>query len=261
MQASIIIPSLGRGESLKKCLDSVNQQTYRNFEVVLVTEEGELAPLRNKGAKKAKGEILIFIDDDVILTEGWLQAIIETFSSRAEVGGVSGPAVITDNYRINRDIFKYKKVKKLYDLLFLDGMEDFPGHITRSGAWTTGACNPDCNYDGDVDFLEACNMSFRRRAFEQVGGFDESFRGVGDWSEPDLAFRIWEKGWGLWFNSLARLEHQPSKSGAFGKRAKDAPNRLKNYLLFADRHVPPHWSHSLYKLFLRGYYATQSLKR
>ena len=245
---------MGRSESLRTTLESLEAQTYRDFETVIVTEEGELARLRNEGAKRAKGTIFVFTDDDVVFTPNWLESIVKVFDSRSNVGGVSGPSVITGDFRRNRDLFRYPLIKKLYDWIFLQDIADLPGHIADSGAWSTGACNTDCFYDGPVQFLEACNMAFRKEVFEKVGGFDESYKGVGDWSEPDLSFRIRKMGYLLWFDRHAKLYHRPSRSGAFTKRLKDSHNRLENYFRFANRFVRPHWRHSLYKSFLRIYY-------
>jgi len=214
--------------------------------------------LRNEGAKRAKGAILVFIDDDIVATKNWLKEILSCFTYGNRIGGVSGPSIIDSGYRKNRDLFRYPMLKKLYDWLFLDGLEQLPGHITSSGAWTTGACNESCSYEGRVDFLEACNMAFKREAFEKVGGFDESYRGIGDWSEPDLAYRIRKEGSQLWFNPRAKLYHCPSRSGAFKLRLTDSKNRFENYLKFSNRHVPYHWRNELYKIFLRCFYAVKS---
>lgn len=202
----------------------------------------------------ARGRYLIFIDDDVICSAEWLANIIRTFEERPDCAGVSGPAVITKEFRRNRDIFSFKLFKFLYDIWFCGGRSSLPGHLTRSGAWTTGACNASCKYDGPVHFLEACNMAYRSSVFFDHNGFDEEYKGVGDWSEPDLAFRVREAGYSLWFSRDAKLEHRPSKSGAFKKRRKDAPNRLANYLRFSEKWIKPCWEHSLYKWFLRSYY-------
>jgi len=258
-QVSIIIPSIGRKECLEKCLESIKNQSFQDYEVILETEEGELAKIRNKAASKAKGEYLVFCDDDVVATKDWLKSIVRAFSSR-DVFGVSGPSIITDEYRKQRDLFKWKKVKMLYDFVFLGRSSSLPGHITKSGAWTTGACDESCRYEGEVDFLEACNMSYRRDVFEQVGGFDESYKGVGDWSEPDLAFRIRKIGGRLLFVQGAKLYHFPSRSGAYKKRKGDSRNRLSNYLLFSKKWVKRCWQNELYKLFLKSYYAFTSIK-
>lgn len=260
-KVSIIIPTFQRAESLNECLRSIKAQDFRDYEIILITEEGELAQLRNQGASRAAGDYLLFIDDDVVTSPGWLAAIIRTFEERPDCAGVSGPAVITRKFRRNRDIFSFKLFKLLYDLWFCGRKRRLPGHITRSGAWTTGACDAACAYEGPVQFLEACNMAFRSDVFRNHGGFDETYRGVGDWSEPDLSFRIRRDGYGLWFSRDAKLEHRPSKSGAFKKRKSDSSNRLSNYELFAKRWIEPCWQHTLYKLFLKIYYYVASFKR
>lgn len=253
LTASIIIPTLGRSDCLHDCLESLYQQSEQDFEIIKVTEEGHLAALRNKGAERARGKYLVFIDDDVVTSKGWMESIVRTFKER-DVAGVSGPAVVRGDFRRNRDVFKYGWINNL----FMDGKQMLPGHISTSGAWTTGACREDCDYEGPVHFLEACNMAFRADVFRSSGGFDEAYKGVGDWSEPDLAFRIRQAGGSMWFSRDAALEHRPSKSGAFKKRLSDSRNRMANYELFASRWVKPHWKHDLYKQFLRAYYATRS---
>ena len=258
-QVSILIPTIGRKECLSKCLQSINNQSFTDYELILEEEEGSLTKIRNQAAKKAKGEYLVFIDDDVITTEDWLKSIVGAFSF-GDVFGVSGPSVIPDRNRKERDLFKWKKIKMLYDALFLGRRASLPGHFTKSGAWTTGACDESCRYQGEVEFLEACNMSYRRDVFEQVGGFDESYKGIGDWSEPDLSFRVRKLGGRLIFIQGAKLYHFPSRSGAYKKRKADSGNRLGNYMLFSKRWIKPCFSHSLYKLFMRSYYAYKTIE-
>ena len=253
LSASIIIPSLNRPESLIRVLESLAQQTFLDYEIIIRREEGPLAKIRNDGAREAKGDYLIFIDDDVCLTPYWLSSIVTSFQADENIGGVSGPAVITNAYRRNRDLFAYPRLKKLYDIAFLEGKGDLPGQITKSGTWTTGASNETCTFEGKVDYLEACNMAFKADVFWKAGGFDESYGGIGDWSEPDLAFRVRQLGYVLWFNPLAKLYHEPSRTGAYLKR-DTCQARLSNYLLFSRRWIKPSWRHELYKSFLRTYY-------
>lgn len=259
MQASIIIPSYGRTEALSRCLKSLREQSVKPYEVIIRKEKGELATIRNAGARAAKGDILVFIDDDTFCTRDWLSNIIQIFETRDACGG-SGPAIILSKHRKNRDLFRYEKLRDFYDSFFMEGRESLPGHFSRAGTWSTAASEKDCSYDGEVEFLEACNMSFRRDVFEQFGGFDEAYRGIGDCSEPDLCFRIRVDGGKLWFSKKAILYHEPSKDGAFKKRASDSPNRMANYLLFSKRWIKPYWKHTLLKLLMRGYYVFKTFK-
>jgi len=240
---SIIIPSLGRSQSLFDCKESLYQQTEQDFEIIIVSEEGPLAALRNKGAKKAKGTYLVFTDDDVIAEPQWLQAILSAFEQGAK--GVSGPSYTKNEFRKNRDCFNFP-------------VELFSsrrcGEISRWGQWSLAATKETCSYHGFVDYLEACNMSFEAEAFWSVGGFDETYKGIGDWSEPDLCYRLRQAGHCLWFSENARLEHRPATSGAYKKRLAPC-NRMENYELFSKRWIIPCWQHSLYKLLMKGYFA------
>ena len=221
--------------------------------------KGSLAVIRNNLARRAKGEIVVFIDDDVQVTDNWLRSILQAFDKDEDRCGVSGPSTISQEFRQDRDILKFRFFKCLYNIIFCPGQSHLPGHIAKSGAWTTGACNEDCDYEGEVHFLEACNMAFRRDIFWELGGFDESYGGVGEWSEPDLCFRIRKKGYKLWFTPQAKLFHEPSRSGAYKQRTIESKLRLANYFQFLDRWVQPHWRRTLFKLFLKVYYATKTL--
>ena len=258
---SVIIPTFQRPKSLAKCIGSIKLGTFQDFEIIKVRSEGELAELRNRGFKRSSGEIVVFIDDDVVCSEGWLQSIVQIFDFSSNIAGVSGPSIITKRFRQNRDIFRHAWLKRLYDFFFLGKKANLPGHFTESGAWTTGACEELCSYEGEVEFLEACNMAFRRSVFQEVKGFDENYKGIGDWSEPDICFRIRKLGYRLWFTRDAVVHHQPAISGAFKKRRKDSRNRMENYLIFSKRWIKPHWKHELYKLFMRIYYGLKTLKR
>lgn len=239
---SVIIPTLGRSESLERCRDSLRKQTFQDFEVVLVTEEGSLSALRNEGARRAKGEILVFTDDDVVMEPQWLEAILRAFEKG--VAGVSGPSFTKGLFRTNRDCFRFPT------WMF---SESRPGYLSSWGQWSLGATKEDCSYEGPVDYLEACNMAFKAEAFWEVNGFDEKYGGIGDWSEPDLCFRIRERGGTLWFSRDARLEHRPSKSGAYKKRLRPA-NRMENYERFSRRWLKQTLRHKLYKQLMQLYF-------
>jgi GT2 family glycosyltransferase len=182
-------------------------QTNQDYEIIVVTEEGPLAEIRNLGAKRARGQYLSFIDDDVVCSPEWLEALSGAFGKG--YAGVSGPSFSTREFRKNRDCFKFP--------VSWFGANT-PGRLSAWGQWSLKATSKRCRYEGEVEYLEACNMSFEREAFWSVNGFDEHYRGIGDWSEPDLCFRLRAKGHKLWFSRDAVVEHRPSQSGAYKKR-------------------------------------------
>src|SRR5947209_15756544 len=89
-KVSIIIPSW-TGE-VSRPLRSIEQQTSRDYEVEVVQRISPLARARNLGAQRARGDILLFIDDDITLGhEHVLQQIVDLLESDAQIAivGVS----------------------------------------------------------------------------------------------------------------------------------------------------------------------------
>jgi len=114
---SVIIPTYGREEPLRDTLHDLLQQDYPDFEVLVVdqtpTHEPETAELlrqladagqiqwfclewaslpgaRNYAVRRSRGDILLFIDDDVRIPAGYLRAHARNFQERPEVGAIAG---------------------------------------------------------------------------------------------------------------------------------------------------------------------------
>ena len=100
MKISIIIPTYNEEEYLPKLLESIRSQDFTDYEIIvadaqsvdntreiakeygcIVVEGGLPGPGRNRGAEVAQGEILLFLDSDLELTENYLANVIEEFES------------------------------------------------------------------------------------------------------------------------------------------------------------------------------------
>ena len=230
---SIVICTYGRPESLIETLQSLSKQTCKNFEVVLITEKGNLSQLRQKGLESATGDLVSFIDDDVYCPPGWAQSITQSF--REGVLGVTGPTIITAEYRRNRDIFKYSFWKKVHDHLFLGRLKRYPGRLSSCGCPSMRSNDEDCRYEGEVDYLEACNMSVRRKEALDAGGFDRIFYKTSEWCEVDLALQLKKKGV-LLYNQRCLLYHRPSEQGIYASRLSTA-HRWDNFKHFQKKWV------------------------
>lgn len=251
---SIVICTYGRPESLNVCLKSLEAQTFDNFEVILITEKGDLSTLRDIGLRCSYGDIVSFIDDDVYCHPTWLRGVVQAFGGKGDgtVVGVSGPTFIPDDLRNGRDLFKYKWAKRLYDCWFIGKAARIPGAISECGAPSTASNERGCKYEGEVDYLEACNMSVKRREAIDVGGFDSVFTKTGEWCEVDLALRLKRVG-RLVFSPEARLEHRPSTSGIFSSRLS-TKHRFENFMVFQRRWIKPSLRTYLYRGFVWAYF-------
>ncbi|MFH0942912.1 MAG: glycosyltransferase [Candidatus Beckwithbacteria bacterium] len=236
MKLSVIICTSGRPESLKQVLESLKRQSYKEFET-LVIKETPLSRARDLGWQRSKGEIVAWIDDDVIVDKDWAKNLIRIFENDQKIGGVSGPTIIPENLLKNRLVFwwygKKNLLSRLWVRLVLDNMPEAVGKITRIGWWTPGSNFKSCLKIKvqEVDYLEACNMSLRRKLVEKAGGFDLGFKGTSEWCELDLAMRVKKLGYRLVWNSQVKVEHRVSRSGVF-KARKNWGERVKNYLRF-----------------------------
>lgn len=88
MKISIIIPTRGRSESLKRCTDSIEKHTNLDYELIIVDHEGGMNEKKNYGARMATGDYLVFLHDDVEATEGWLDTLADVGAFHyGELGG------------------------------------------------------------------------------------------------------------------------------------------------------------------------------
>lgn len=177
--ASVVICTRDRPDELRRCLSSLPSQTLQPLEVIVVdnasvSDETRLNALaasavyvredrpgldyaRNTGAAKARGEIIVYTDDDVLLHPAWLENIVAAFDG-PQIGAVTGlvlPAVLATAAQHHFETFwsfarGYER-KEFTPEAFRARRETFP-------AWEIGA---------------GASMAFRREVFDKVGGFDE----------------------------------------------------------------------------------------
>jgi len=111
----VIIATTGL-RNIGPCIKSLQSQTYKNYEIIIISKrqikkpetipieagrsikinvltELNMSQARNKGVSLSRGEIIAFIDDDVILPTHWAENIVKEFSYNCDVvGGRKGSA-------------------------------------------------------------------------------------------------------------------------------------------------------------------------
>lgn len=109
---SVVIPAYNEEKYLPRCLESLKNQTYQNFEIIVVdnnstdktaaiagkfgarvireTVQGT-TPARERGFREAKAEIIARTDADTIVTPNWLEVIHESFRKYPKVVAMTGP--------------------------------------------------------------------------------------------------------------------------------------------------------------------------
>jgi GT2 family glycosyltransferase len=183
-----------------------------------------LPKARNRGIAAGDGDICLFLDDDVeILTEDILELHRAAYSKNG-VGAVAG----------------------YIDDPLLDRRTDKPSTFNE----TTGEIiqNFSVQKCQDTVSIMGAHMSFRRKALEEVGGFDEHFRENALWEEVDCAFRISRAEWKIFYCADARVKHLRAQDGGCRIRQEKSVSYLyhqfANTAYFASRHAKPkhYWS-------------------
>lgn len=248
---SVVICTLLDRECITDTLRSLEKQSFKDFEVVIVDDKESLAFARDKGLRKSVGEIVSLIDDDVVCSKDWAKSIAFLFDTKFNMVGLSGPTEIPDDYKQNRDLFKYRTIKKIYDWFFLDKVSGYPGRISRCGAPSTASNDGNCRYKGAVDYLECCNMSVRRQQAIEVGGFSTAYIKTSEWAEVDLSIKLGKVG-SLYFHPDVSLKHLPSNTGVYANRLSTG-HRWANFLWFQSCHVKLSLRTFLYRAFIWTY--------
>ncbi len=108
---SVVIPTYNSEKTLKKCLESIKRQTYKNIEIIVVDkfskdrtveiakkfgakiiiEDLERTVARNRGIREAKGKYLLSIDSDMELTPEVIEECLGIINSNKNIGGVIIP--------------------------------------------------------------------------------------------------------------------------------------------------------------------------
>jgi GT2 family glycosyltransferase len=236
MKVSIIITTSRHAPALARALRALRSQTYGPFEVVVVVNgppsneteqtlascEAELkvvrcpevnrAQARNAAIALASGDVVALLDDDAIPDPHWLQGLVDGYDSDrvAVVGGVvhenmaTGPHAGGTATACDRNGRTYPSVQAPF--------------------WGYALPHPD-----RFLYLPGTNVSFRRRALEEVGGFDTELEHHLD--EADLCLRLIDRGYELRL-STAAVVYDPSLS----KRPRDLGESLRQpFLVVKDR--------------------------
>lgn len=219
-QISAIICTHNRDNYLGAAIDSLlSQDCAAGFEVVVVDNGSKdntkqvvesrldnhlikyiyeptlgLSVARNTGAKASRGEILAYLDDDAVASEGWLQVIYEGYQSNPKLAIAGG------------------KVTLLWPAQTLPPRWLSPGLSGNLGAYDLGDRVVKIENPGDTP--RGLNYSIRRSFLDDIGGFDTNLGRVGknllSNEELQMTELALEKGWEVAYLPDALVAHNVS---------------------------------------------------
>ena len=227
---SAIILTRDRPESVRDCLRSLDANGYRPLEVVIVDNGDEaqaqtladwlqawpsdlqvnhictapigFAALRQLGYERARGELILSIDDDCVAAPDMVERVVHRFAEDPKIGMLGG-AIINVGFDESE---RYKG----------------RGRIGVNGRYETVE---DPNL---AEVFGSANQSLRRSAFDEVGGYDPYFRD--GMEEADLAISLREAGWKIVYDETVGVTHRHTPI-RFRRRWRNL-HRMRLYFYF-----------------------------
>lgn len=147
----------------------------------------------NTAARHAKGELIILLNNDTIVLDGWLDYLANTTKINPKVGLVGSK------------------------LIYPDGtLQEAGGVIWQDGNALNFGRNddpnkPEYNYLRNVDYCSGASICIPRKVWEEIEGFDETYSPA-YYEDTDLAFRIRERGYEVLFQPFSVVIHLEGKT-------------------------------------------------
>jgi GT2 family glycosyltransferase/glycosyltransferase involved in cell wall biosynthesis len=170
----------------------------------------------NRGAASAMGTHLVFLNNDTVVNDGWLDALVGTITSQPRAGMV-GAKLVYPNGRL----------QEAGGLVWRDGSARNVGRDDNPN-------KPDYCYLREVDYCSAACILIPRNLFERVGGFDERYAPA-YYEDTDLAFKVRDAGLRVLFQPLALITHHEGGTAGLDVSKGVKRSQVTNQKKFWDR--------------------------
>ena len=216
---SVIIPNWNGKHFLTECIDSLKEQTFRDFETILVDNgstdgSAEFAEKRygefirvlrnnenlgfaggnNIGIQAARGKYIVLLNNDTWADPHWLEELVKATQIDSLIG-MWGSKI--------RSYFQRNKIEGIGELIYWDGLCRAQGQFEQD----------DGQYEvmQEILFPPGCGAMYRKSVLDEIGLFDEDFFAYGDDTEIGIRARL--AGWKCLYVPRAIIYHKNSGTG------------------------------------------------
>lgn len=202
---SVIVPTFNAASTLRDCLDALfTQSVQREMYEVVVVDDGSIdgteqiargypvrffkqqhagpASARNRGAREAVGDFLLFTDADCIPAQSWIADLVRPLETDPSVAAAKG-------------VYRTRQRSLIARFAQVEFEEKFAA-LRRHHF---------------IDFIDTYSAVFRRGPFWECGAFDPSFRSASN-EDTQLSFNLAARGYHLVFAENAIVYHRHSDS-------------------------------------------------
>jgi O-antigen biosynthesis protein len=239
--ASIVIPAYNQLAMTLACLHALTQSGDQTpFEVIVVDDASPDQSLRrlatlpglhyyrnttnlgfigtcNAGAAHARGEVLVFLNNDTLVQPGWLDALLTTFADHPDTG-LAGSKLVYPNGRL----------QEAGGIVFSDG-----------SAWNYGRfedpADPRFNFVREADYCSGAAIAIPRPLFDELGGFDTHYAPA-YYEDVDLAMRVRAHGLKVRYQPASVVVHLEG-----GTAGTDLSQSMKAYQVENQKKFLARW--------------------
>ena len=233
---SILIPNKDQAETLEQCLRSIFDKTeYPNYEIIIIENnseeertfryynsiddprvrvikwEGEFnySAINNYGVRKAKGEYILFLNNDIeVIHGGWLGEML-SHCQRKEVGIVGAKLYYPDDTIQHGGIIV--GIGGIAGSVFVGLPKGYSGYMHKASLQL------------DLSAVTAACMMIRRDVFEEAGGFEEKLKVA--FNDVDLCLKVRKAEYLIVYDPYAELYHYESKT----RGAEDTKEKVRRF--------------------------------
>lgn len=239
-RASIVIPVYNQAACTLACLRALAEHPPATTCEILVIDDGstdetgawmpQVAGLRyhrrpanggfiaacNDGAALAKGDVLVFLNNDTVPQPGWLDALLATFESHREAGLVGAQLVYPDG-----------RLQEAGGVVFDDG-----------SAWNYGRFDSpdDPRYASvrDADYCSGAAIAVPALLFRELDGFDVRYAPA-YYEDTDLAFAVRRRGLRVLYQPASRVVHLEGVTSGTDTGSGTKAYQVRNRGVFASK--------------------------
>ncbi len=204
------------------------KESFEN--IVLIRNPENLGFLKNcnNAAQQARGEYLVFLNNDTQVQQNWLEELLNIFTNFDKVGIAGSKLVYPDG-----------------------ALQEAGGIIWQDGSgWNYGnRDNPfrsEYNYVKEADYISGASIMIPKRLWDELGGFDELYLPA-YCEDSDLCFKVRDKGFKVMYQPFSVVVH--FEGVTHGKRVSKG---IKQYQVVNQRKFYERWQHELQKKSRNG---------
>ena len=240
MEIDVVIPNWNGRDLLHDCLESLrpvgeglrlrvvlvdNASTDGSIDLLrhnhpevdlLINERNEgFARACNRGAARGAAPYVMLLNTDAVMRPGAVADLVRLLE-REPRAALAGPRLLNPDGSFQSSHSTFPTLAQ--DLLILTaiGRLVYGSHYPSHGPGESGGAR-------SVDWVGGACLLVRRRAWEQMGGFDESYFMYAE--ELDLCYRLRRAGWEIWYEPAAVVVHL----GGGSARRIPALSEARNY--------------------------------